>query len=298
MPRPELRRELRTAAVTAAALALAACAGTGPRQDGPPQDGPPPAARADVRVPPAIPAPEPKSRYGNPDSYEVFGKRYHVLPTADGYRERGVASWYGTKFHGRRTSSGEPYDMHALTAAHKTLPLPTWVEVTNLRNRRTILVRVNDRGPFVANRIIDLSYAAAQELDIVRDGTGLVEVRAITFDGAATGDIMTAAAPAAPPAESLPPDDGAALAPAAGQTGDAPVLYAQVGAFSQRENAERMHGRLLANDFPDAFIFEDTTEERRLYRVRVGPIPSVEAYDATVARLASLGIDSVHMIIE
>ena len=298
MPRPELRRELRTAAVTAAALALAACAGTGPRQDGPPQDGPPPAARADVRVPPAIPAPEPKSRYGNPDSYEVFGKRYHVLPTADGYRERGVASWYGTKFHGRRTSSGEPYDMHALTAAHKTLPLPTWVEVTNLRNRRTILVRVNDRGPFVANRIIDLSYAAAQELDIVRDGTGLVEVRAITFDGAATGDIMTAAAPAAPPAESLPPDDGAALAPAAGQTGDAPVLYAQVGAFGQRENAERMHSRLLANDFPDAFIFEDTTEERRLYRVRVGPIESVEAYDATVARLASLGIDSVHMIIE
>ena len=298
MQRPDLGTAARTAAVAAAAVVLAACTGTGPRQDGPPQDGPPPAARADIRVPPTIPAPEPKSRYGNPVSYEVFGKRYHVLPTAEGYRERGVASWYGTKFHGRRTSSGEPYDMHAFTAAHKSLPLPTWVEVTNLRNRRSILVRVNDRGPFVANRIIDLSYAAAQELDIVRDGTGLVEVRAITFDGAATGDIMTAAGPAAAPAESLPPEDVAAPAPAAGQTGDAPVLYAQVGAFSQRENAERMHGRLLANDFPDAFIFEDTTEERRLYRVRVGPIPSVEAYDATVARLASLGIDSVHMIIE
>ncbi len=291
------RPDLRTAAVAAAAMALAACAGPLPREEAPRQDGPPPAARADVRVPPTMPAPEPNSRYGNPDSYEVFGKRYHVMASADGYRERGVASWYGTKFHGRRTSSGEPYDMHAFTAAHKTLPLPTWVEVTNLRNRRSILVRVNDRGPFVANRVIDLSYAAAQELDIVSDGTGLVEIRAITFDGAATGDTMTAAVPSAAPAESLPPEEAAPVRPA-GQTGDAPVLYAQVGAFSQRENAERMHARLLASDVPDAFIFEDMTEERRLYRVRVGPILSVEAYDATVVRLGSLGIDSVHMIIE
>jgi rare lipoprotein A len=296
--------------VAAAAVALAACAGAPQPQPQPQQDGPPPASRADVRVPPTIPAPEPKSRYGNPDSYEVFGKRYHVLDTAEGYQERGVASWYGSKFHGRRTSSGEPYDMHAFTAAHKTLPLPTWVEVTNLRNRRSILVRVNDRGPFVANRIIDLSYAAAQELDIVGDGTGLVEIRALTFGGASTGDRVTAAAPAAPPAESLPPAENpssadtppaaedTAPAAAAGQTGDAPVLYVQVGAFSQRENAERMHTRLLAEEFSDAFIFEDVTEERRLYRVRVGPIPSVEAYDATVAGLGTLGIDSVHMIIE
>jgi rare lipoprotein A len=287
--------ERRAAVAAAAALLLAAC--TAP---GPPQDGPPPAHRAERQVPPTIPAPEPRSRYGNPDSYEVFGKRYHVMDTAEGYRERGVASWYGTKFHGRRTSSGEPYDMHAFTAAHKTLPLPTWVEVTNLRNRRSILVRVNDRGPFVANRIIDLSYAAARELDIVGDGTGLVEVRALTFgDVAATGDRMTAAAPAQAPAESLPPaEDAASAPPAAGQTGDAPVLYVQVGAFSERANAERIHARLLAEDFSDAFIFEDVTEERRLYRVRVGPIPSVEAYDATVARLGTLGIDSVHMIIE
>ncbi|NBC23433.1 MAG: septal ring lytic transglycosylase RlpA family protein [Gammaproteobacteria bacterium] len=284
----------RKAALAAAALLLAACTSPGPRQD-----GPPPAHRADRQVAPAIPAPEPRSRYGNPDSYEVFGKRYHVMDTAEGYRERGVASWYGTKFHGRRTSSGEPYDMHAFTAAHKTLPLPTWVEVTNLRNRRSILVRVNDRGPFVANRIIDLSYAAARELDIVGDGTGLVEVRALTFGEAAGGDRMTAAAPAQAPAETLPPaDDTAPPQPAGGQTGDAPVLYVQVGAFSERANAERMHARLLAEDFSDAFIFEDVTEERRLYRVRVGPIPSVEAYDATVARLGALGIDSVHMIIE
>jgi len=285
----------RTAGAAAAALLLAACAGSPLPQ----QDGPPPADRVHRQVPPTIPAPEPLSRYGNPDSYEVFGKRYYVLDTAEGYQERGVASWYGTKFHGRRTSSGEPYDMHAFTAAHKTLPLPTWVEVTNLRNRKTILVRVNDRGPFVANRIIDLSYAAARQLDIVGDGTGLVEVRALTFDGAATGDRMTAAPPPLPPAESLPPaDEAAPPTTPAGQTGDAPVLYVQVGAFSQRDNAERLHARLLAEDFSDAFIFEDVTEERRLFRVRVGPIPSVEAYDATVARLGTLGIDSVHMIIE
>lgn len=292
------RPELRTAALLGLAVLATACAGPAPRQD-----GPPPPARSDVQIRPTVPGPEPRSRYGNPPSYEVFGKRYHVLDTAEGYSERGVASWYGTKFHGKRTSSGEPYDMHAFTAAHKSLPLPTWVEVTNLRNRKSILVRVNDRGPFVANRIIDLSYAAALELDIVNDGTGLVEVRAITFGDTVTGDTMTATAPTAAPAASLPPaaaEPGAASAEAAGSghTGDAPVIYVQVGAFGQRDNAERMHTRLLSRDISDAFIYEDATDARRLYRVRIGPITTVEASDAMVERLAGLGIDSVHMIIE
>lgn len=123
---------------------------------------------------------EPKSRYGNPKRYCVFNVCYNTLNTANGYRERGIASWYGPNFHGRLTSNREVYDMYSLTAAHKTLPLPTAVQVTNLANNKSIVVRVNDRGPFHDGRIIDLSYAAAQELGILHNGTGMVEVVALT----------------------------------------------------------------------------------------------------------------------
>jgi rare lipoprotein A len=114
-----------------------------------------------------------------PTSYELFGQRYHILRSADGFSQRGIASWYGGSFHGNPTASGEIYDMHAMTAAHKTLPIPTDVEVTNLRNGKTVVVRVNDRGPFLDDRIIDLSFAAAEALDLVGPGTGMVQVRAI-----------------------------------------------------------------------------------------------------------------------
>jgi rare lipoprotein A len=147
-----------------------------------PQDGFPDAAV----VPPnleqiadAVPRPEPRSRYGNPAEYEVAGQRYFVMTSAAGYKERGGASWYGTKFNGRRTSSGEPYDMFAMTAAHKTLPLPTYVRVTRVSNGRSVVVKVNDRGPFHQGRIIDLSYAAALKLDLLRDGSAEVEVEAL-----------------------------------------------------------------------------------------------------------------------
>lgn len=126
---------------------------------------------------------EPKSRYGNPDSYEVFGKRYFVLDSAEGYRERGRASWYGKKFQGRRTSSGEPYDMYRMTAAHRTLPLPSYVRVTHQGNGRSAIVRVNDRGPFHEDRIIDLSYAAAARLDMTEQGHAPVEVEALAPPG-------------------------------------------------------------------------------------------------------------------
>ena len=130
-------------------------------------------------VPDAVPRFEPRSRYGNPPFYDVFGKRYYVLSSSTAYVERGVASWYGPGFHKIRTSTGEPYDMYGMTAAHKTLPLPAYVRVTNLQNGRSVVVRVNDRGPFVDNRIIDLSYTAAAKLDMLRNGTAMVEVRAI-----------------------------------------------------------------------------------------------------------------------
>ena len=117
--------------------------------------------------------------YGNPPFYDVFGKRYFVLSSSADYMERGVASWYGPGFHKVRTSTGEPYDMYGMTAAHKTLPLPAYVRVTNLQNGRSVVVRVNDRGPFVGNRIIDLSYTAAAKLDMLRNGTAMVEVRTV-----------------------------------------------------------------------------------------------------------------------
>ncbi len=159
-------------------FALSACGGNKVRGDGPPSGSSRiPDMRGEV-----TPRPEKRSRYGNGPVYEVFGKRYTVMPSSSGYQERGVASWYGKKFHGNLTSNREPYDMYAMTAAHKTLPLPTYVRVRNLRNDKSIIVRVNDRGPFVHNRIIDLSYAAAIKLDMIKDGTSLVEVTAISFD--------------------------------------------------------------------------------------------------------------------
>ena len=160
-------------------LGLLASCGSNKAKDGPPRG-------ESASIPPmpddAIPRPEPKSRGGNGPVYEVFGQRYTVMDSAYGYRERGVASWYGKKFHGNLTSMGDTYDMYGMTAAHKSLPLPTYVRVRNLRNNKTVVVRVNDRGPFVHNRIIDLSYYAAVKLDMIGTGTSLVEVEAITFD--------------------------------------------------------------------------------------------------------------------
>ncbi|HEY0975752.1 MAG TPA: septal ring lytic transglycosylase RlpA family protein [Solimonas sp.] len=136
------------------------------------------------KIPDAVPRHEPRSRSGNSPVYEVFGKTYRVMDTVDEFRERGSASWYGKKFHGRKTASGEAYDMYAMTAAHKSLPLPAYVRVTHLENGRSIVVKVNDRGPFHPGRIIDLSYAAAAKLDIIRTGHGPVEIELVKPDAA------------------------------------------------------------------------------------------------------------------
>jgi rare lipoprotein A len=173
-----------TAALVLATAILAACAQTPTRKEReavPTTSSiPPPAAPAPA------PAPEQPARRGNPPFYDVMGQRYHVLSSSEGYHERGVASWYGREFHGRSTASGEPYNMNAFTAAHKTLPLPSYARVTNLRNGRSIVVRINDRGPFVHNRIIDLSFAAAQALDIAAEGTGIVDIQTVIPEKAET----------------------------------------------------------------------------------------------------------------
>ncbi|MEM8984228.1 MAG: septal ring lytic transglycosylase RlpA family protein [Pseudomonadota bacterium] len=286
-----------------------------------PRDSAPPVTQPVVtsRNDPA-PRQEPRSRYGNPSSYVEFGKRYHVLASADGYHERGIASWYGQKFHGRRTSSGDTYDMYAMTAAHKTLPLPTWVEVRNLKNDKRIVVRVNDRGPFVANRIIDLSYEAARRLEIVRDGTGLVEVTALVFDanGGARVEarpepsrasvVRRTSEPAPPPTAPTPLDESPndvdasntaepdTVPPAHTVTNAA--LFVQVGAFASLDNAEGMFIRLRETGFSPVDIVTIPDESPPLYRVRVGPLRDATALDAIVTRLQSTGIGTVQVIVE
>lgn len=252
----------------AAGLLLTLVAGCGTFEPG---DGPPDRERG-VTPSTRVPGPEPRSRYGNPAFYEVAGQRYYVSDTSDDYKERGVASWYGRKFHGRRTSSGEIYDMHAMTAAHKSLPLPTWVRVTHLGNGRSIVVRVNDRGPFIDNRIIDLSYAAATALDMVDAGTALVEVEAMDFDTPRATQ-TTAATSGAP-------------------------LFMQVGAFADRGNAERRLRELTDAGVDAAFLAQADTANGAVYRVRVGPIGDVASFDRISALLASVGIRDVRLVNE
>ena len=199
---------------------------------------------------------EPRSRYGNHSPYKVLGKTYRVMESASGYVERGVASWYGKKFHGRPTSSFEPYDMYAFTAAHKTLPLPTYVRVTNLENQRSVVLRVNDRGPFVADRVIDLSYAAAMRLGVVERGTAMVEVRAME-----PGDPDHPAVPEPAP-ESTVTAVGASASPR---------IWLQLGSFSDRRNAERLQRQLAGRFDAQAVIQDAVLNGRHLFRVRLGP---------------------------
>lgn len=257
-------------------LSLAGCASK-KSADGPPRSG----SSASRQLPAdAVPRKEAKSRYGNPAVYEVYGVRYNVMDSSYGYKVRGVASWYGKKFHGRQTSSQEPYDMYAMTAAHKTLPLPTYVRVRNLRNNKTIVVRVNDRGPFVDNRIIDLSYSAAIKLDMISNGTALVEVTALSYDDpparTAQQDVPTRTVTKAPPS----PND----------------IYVQVGAFGDVDNAKRRFALLRDSGISSAFVHKDKSHTPALYRIRIGPVRGVDDYDALVRKLASIGVIESHLV--
>jgi rare lipoprotein A len=243
-----------------------------------------------LSIPDAIPHPEPRGTRGNPPFYEVFGKRYHVLASSDGFVERGTASWYGPGFHAQATSLGETYDMYAMTAAHKTLPLPSYAEVTNLRNGRKVIVRVNDRGPFVGDRIIDLSYTAAAKLDMLLQGTAPVEVRVIT-PREGSGTALPPVAPAAPAPPVTVVNAPAAVAPAAiGQ-----VMYIQAGVFADHENARRRVESLLAAGIELASL-DETPNPRAPHRVRVGPFASVEEFDLNMRRLRELGIKDARLI--
>jgi rare lipoprotein A len=236
------------------------------------------------RIANAVPRVEPRSKYGNPASYVVNGRSYHVLANASGYTKRGIASWYGRKFHGHRTSSGERYDMFAMTAAHKTLPLPTYVRVTNLKNHRQVIVKVNDRGPFHDNRLIDLSYAAATKLGIAANGTGLVEVE--TIDPRQYHRDQRKQRPYALQAVERSHDEPVD-----------PKMYLQLGAFVSRINAEQLERR-ATQVCSDVSIDATKVANQPLYRVRVGPLANAEEADQLATRLKQQGFRAPQIVID
>jgi len=250
-----------------------------------------------LSIPDAVPRAEPRGTRGNPPFYEVFGKRYYVMAKSDGWVERGTASWYGPGFHAASTSLGEPYDMYAMTAAHKTLPIPCYAEVTNLRNGRKIVVRINDRGPFVGDRIIDLSYTAAAKLDMLLAGTAPVEVRVLTPGRGAAGSAMPPAVPVAPPPAPVAtqPQVTVVNAPATSTPGAAP-MFIQAGVFADHENARRRVEVLLAAGVELASLDELPRTDRTLHRVRVGPFASVEEFDLAMKHLRELGITDARLL--
>jgi rare lipoprotein A len=282
--------------IAAASLVLSACSGLGPQRQRAPSPTPspgtpgaaPPAAFGTPSarpqdVPDAVPRFEPRSRNGNPPFYEVYGKRYYVLSSASGYRERGVASWYGPGFHAIRTSTGEPYDMYGMSAAHKTLPLPAYVRVTNLQNGRSTVVRVNDRGPFVGNRIIDLSFSAAAKLDMLRNGTAMVEVRVL--DPGVPEPLAVQNSPATSAASPESPVSSSAL-------------FVQAGAFADANNAERLAAKLRGGGYGTVFVRDNKIAGRKMYRVRIGPVPDVAEFDRVVAALERAGVRDAHLALD
>ena len=229
-------------------------------------DGPPPDINHLVEPVPKV---EPRALYGNKSPYTVLGRTYNVLPSASGYVERGIASFYGNKFHGYKTSSLENYDMYSFTAASKTLPLPSYARVTNLANGKSVIVRVNDRGPFHEDRVIDLSYVAAVKIGVWPKGTGLVEVRGID-----PGE----------PVRDLPPP------PPAAPPGKLPGIYLQVGAFADAGNAEQVAQRLRAANFAPVQVMDAEINGHTVHRVRLGPLPDVDSSDQVSDRIANMGL--------
>ncbi|MCW9013706.1 MAG: septal ring lytic transglycosylase RlpA family protein [Gammaproteobacteria bacterium] len=222
----------------------------------------------------AVPVNEPLSRYGNPESYTVMGKTYQVMKNSNGFTQQGEASWYGTKFHGQKTSSGEPYNMYAMTAAHKSLPLPTYVEVTHRKNGRKVIVKVNDRGPFHDGRIIDLSYAAARKLGISGAGTGPVEIRAINTSAL---DLNTSSVV-------LP------------ETANDGKIHVQVAAMGSENAAEEVAVNLRDNSFNSVRVHVVESDGKKLYRVRIGPIPSVDLAYQVLKNLNDIGHNAARVV--
>ena len=244
-------------------------------------DGPPKATFDVAKVEDAVPRAEVPSETGN-KPYVVFGKQYVPLKSNNGFRQKGTASWYGKKFHGKRTSSGEMYDMYKMTAAHTVLPIPSYARVTNPKNGQTVIVRVNDRGPFKHNRVMDLSYAAALKLDVVNSGTAFVEIVAID-------EGLPAAAQ-----QSYNPPASAARQTAAGET----LLFIQLGAYSNQDAALVLRKRLIASGYADTKVSRFNRGQIDMYRVRIGPLKNSGDADFILADLHHAGYPDAHFIVE
>ena len=280
---------------------LSGCQGPGvvtPQPDG----GPAYVPAGLLSQPDPVPRDEPLSASGNAASYVVFGRRYERLATARDFHATGTASWYGKKFHGRLTASGERYDMYAMTAAHKSLPLPTYVRVTNVNNNRSVVVRVNDRGPFVENRLIDLSYAAAAKLDMLLEGTAPVRIVALS---GVPGERPTVASRPAPVPQPLPyvePQPILSSGPQPSPTAPAETVvataqiaakmatdaggqpsYLQIGAFASFAAADNL--RVQVADSVAAPVLVSKEPSSALFRVRVGPFASAVALAGAQQRL-------------
>ncbi|MDI4636160.1 MULTISPECIES: septal ring lytic transglycosylase RlpA family protein [Halomonadaceae] len=252
-----------------------------------------------ANVPDAVPRPEPRASGGNRSTYEVWGKTYHVLDDPRGYRQEGTASWYGKKFHGYATASGDIYDMYEMSAAHRSLPLPSYVRVTNLDNGRQVIVRVNDRGPFHGSREIDLSYAAAARLDILDRGTGRVRVEAIdpvawqarhsggTTEASDDTSGTTATARRNAPVQPASPDRDAAE-----NVDTDGSLFLQVAALGSQGNAQALKTRLEGElDQPVR-----VTSDARLHRVQVGPLAATGDLEPVREALRRAGFDQALVI--
>lgn len=235
-----------------------------------------PDAPVDVsQVPDAEPVDEPLSAYGNRNPYTVLGETYELLPTTKGFRQSGGASWYGKKFHGLKTSSGEKYDMYKMTAAHRNLPLPTYIRVTHKTNGKSVIVKVNDRGPFHSERILDLSYAAAAKLDMLKTGTAQVTIEALD-----PGEFQRKLKTTGKPAEPARQDQG--------NTGS--NFYVQVGAFGELANATALQSRLLEMIYAPVVVAHGDNADT-VHRVQVGPFFTLADADkvAQIIRDGDLG---------
>jgi rare lipoprotein A len=245
------------------------------------RDGPPNFYVDESKIPNATPKVEPLSKNGNMPVYRVFGKKYYTLRSSKNYVAVGTASWYGTQFHAHSTSSGEPYNMLAMTAAHKTLPLPTYVEVTNLKNNRQIIVKVNDRGPFESNRLIDLSYVAAKKLGMIGHGTATVRVKAI--DPATYGKHMDFAS-------SISSKTSNALRSAI-TAGKNKTVFLQVGAFKSKENALKYKRHLTSLISAPVNVYHPRGRSK-LFQVQIGPINDAITATNLVSKLKTYGINA------
>lgn len=259
------------------------------------RDGPPSFYVDETKIPDAVPKVEPLSRIGNKPSYVVFGKRYYVMRSSKGYEEQGIASWYGTQFHTHHTSNGERYNMLAMTAAHKTLPLPTYLLVTNLKNGRKVIVKVNDRGPFEANRIIDLSYVAAKKLGMLGHGTTKVDLKAIdpreynaNQDLFLAKNTTTSYHPRVYQTTRLVYSSHHYNTTKYAYRNTPQARYLQVAIFRSHSHAEQFRKRI-------SFLTTSPVRislNHSLYVVKIGPFRNMAALENTSRRLRSAGLNS------